>query len=123
MKTLFKVLTIFILVVNTIAGVIGILGLSAANKVTEGKSGGEAALGGVAVLVILFSLIPIAVTIFMAICGLRGKYNTCFKISFVLMVVNIVSFVLSDNKAGAVFSLALSIFYCFLAKKMDDGAY
>ena len=123
MKTAFKVLTIFILVVNSIAGIAGVLGLSAAAKLTEGKTGADAAMGGVGVMAILFALIPIAVTIYMTICGLRGKYDMCFKISFVLMILNIVSFVLSDNKGTAVFSLVLSVAYCLMARKMAKGVY
>ena len=123
MKLAFKIMTIFLLVVNGIAAIVGILGITAAGKLTEGQTGATAALGGVAILSIILSLIPVALSIYMAICGLKCNYNMCFKLSAVLMVLNIVSFIATDNKGSAVFSLILSIVYCFLAKKMDDGAY
>ncbi len=123
MKLAFKIMTIFLLVVNSIAAIVGIAAAVTANSLTEGKTGGEAALGGLAVFVIVLSLIPVALTIYMAICGLRGNYNMCFKLSAALMVLNIVSFIATENKASAIFSLVLSIVYCFMAKKMDDGAY
>lgn len=123
MKLAFKIMTIFLLVVNSIAAIAGIMAAVAANSLTEGKTGGEAAIGGLAVFVIVISLIPVALTIYMAICGLKGNYNLCFKLSAALMVLNIVSFIATENKASAIFSLILSIVYCFLAKKMDDGAY
>lgn len=123
MKLAFKIMTIFILVVNCIAAVAGIIAATAANKATEGKSAGEAAVGGFAVLLIVLSLIPVGLTIYMAICGLKRNYSLCFKLSAVLMVLNIISFIATDNKGSAIFSLILSVAYCFLSKKMDDGAY
>lgn len=123
MKTAFKVMSILLLIYYGIIAVIGVLGIVGAGAATVGKTGGEAAFGGVAILIILLALIPTAIALFMALYGVKENYNMCFKLSAILMVLNIISFIGSDNKSSAVLGLAFSIVYCFMAKKLDNGAF
>ena len=53
MKTAFKVMSILLLIYYGIIAVIGVLGIVGAGAATVGKTGGEAAFGGVAILIIL----------------------------------------------------------------------
>ena len=123
MKIAFKVMSILLLVYYGIIAIIGVLGIAGVGAATAGKTGGEAAFGGVAILAILLALIPTAIAVAMAIYGVKENYNMCFKLSAVLMVLNIISFIASDNKGSAIVGLVFSIAYCFMAKKLDDGAY
>ena len=120
MKIAFKVMSILLLVYYGIIAIIGILGIAGVGAATAGKTGGEAAFGGVAILAIL---LPTAIALFMAFYGVKENYNMCFKLAAILMVLNIISFIGSDNKSSAVLGLVFSIAYCFMAKKLDDGAY
>lgn len=123
MRTAFKVISIILLVFYGIIAVMAILSIAGISALTEGKTGVEAGLGGLAILSILLALIPTVIAIFMAIYGIKGNYNLCFKLSAILMVLNIVSFISSNNKGSAVIGLVFSIAYCFMAKKLDDGAF
>ena len=123
MKTAFKVINIILLVIYGLIAILAVIGIMGAGAATAGKTGGEAALGGVAVLYLILALIPIAMAIFMVIYGLKENYSMCFKLAAILMVLNIISFIASDNKGSAVFGLLTSIGYCFMAKKLDNGAF
>lgn len=123
MKTAFKVINIILLVIYGLIAILAVIGIMGAGAATAGKTGGEAALGGVAILYLILALIPTVIAIFMVINGLKENYNMCFKLAAILMVLNIISFIASDNKGSAVFGLLTSIAYCFVAKKLDDGAF
>lgn len=123
MKLAFKIMSILLLVYYGIIAIIGILGIAGVGAATAGKTGGEAAFGGVAILILLLALIPTAIALFMAFYGVKENYGMCFKLAAVLMVLNIISFIASDNKGSAIVGLVFSIAYCFMAKKLDNGAY
>ena len=123
MKIAFKVMSILMLIYYGIIAIIGVLGIAGVGAATVGKTGGEAAFGGVAILGILLLLIPTAMAIFAAIYGLKANYDMCFKLSAVLMVLSIISFIASDNKGSAILGLIFAIAYCVMAKKLDNGAF
>ena len=106
MKIAFKVMSILLLVYYGIIAIIGVLGIAGVGAATAGKTGGEAAFGGVAILAILLALIPTAIALFMAFYGVKENYNMCFKLAAILMVLNIISFIGSDNKSSSYHSSA-----------------
>lgn len=110
MKTAFKVMNIILLVVTLIPAVItAVTGLF--YSTTE--------LGGFAFFTTLALLIPSAVTIYMAVTGIRGNYGTCSKIAIFILCFDIVSLVFAENKGTLIFQIILLAVYIYMAKKMQ----
>ena len=120
MAKAFKVINIILVVLYGIIAVVTITGISSAGAAAAEKRGADAALGGANILIALLTLIPVLLAIYMAVQGLKSNYETCYKLAAVLMVLNIITFIASDNKRSAVFSLVFSIVYCFMAKMLDS---
>ncbi len=110
MKTAFKVMNIILLVVTVIpAAITAVTGLL--YSTTE--------LGGLAFFATILALIPAAVTIYMAVTGIRGNYGTCSKIAIFILCLDIVSLVFAENKGTLIFQIILLAVYIYMAKKMQ----
>ena len=118
MKTIFKVSSIVLLVCYSLIAISNISDISKISSSAAGHTGADAAMSGLNVLIIILGLIPVGIAIFMTIAGLKENYDFCFKLSALLLVIVIVSFMLSKEKNTGVISLAIAIVYCFMAKML-----
>lgn len=117
MRKAFKIFNIVILIYYGIVGIASVLKLIGA-----GTEAGEAypGLGFFAVVMMVITLIPILLVIFMAKEGLRENYELCSKIAMVVVVLDIIGFMMSTEKtAAALFGIILGIVYIFMAKTAD----
>ena len=110
MKVAFKVMNIILLIVTVIPTAITVIG-GLALSATE--------LGGLAFFGTILAIIPAAVTIYMAIAGIRGNYDTCSKIAFFILALDIISLVFSENRGTVIFQIILLGIYIYMAKKMQ----
>ena len=110
MKVAFKVINILLLVFTVIPAAIGAV---------SGLILSATELGGLAFFGTILVIIPAAVTIFMAIAGIRGNYDTCSKIAFFILALDIISLVFSENRGTVIFQIILLGIYIYMAKKMQ----
>lgn len=121
MKIFFKVWNILILIVNVIPAGIVLVGAIGLGSAVAEVGGTTAALGGFAVLTVILSLIPAVATIIMAIAGLKGNYEKCSKIACFILILDIITIFLSDNKGSAIFQIIMLIVYILLAKSLQKN--
>lgn len=110
MKTAFKVMNIILLVATVVP---------AAITVVTGLVFSATELGGLAFFTMILMLIPAAVTIYMAVTGLRGNYGTCSKIAIFILCLDIISLVFAEEKGSLIFQIILLAVYIYMAKKMQ----
>ena len=117
MKMAFKVFNILILIYYGIVGILTVLKLFG---ITEETADAAPGVGFFAVVVVLITLIPVLLVIFMAREGLRGNYDLCVKIAMAVVILDIIGFLMSTQKsASGVFGIVLGIIYIFMAKTAD----
>ena len=122
MKTVFKVWNILIIAFWGIMGLILLLGLLGIGSLVDGASAREQALGGAVSLIALFALVTPVVNVIMCISGLRGKIGTATKIAYVLLALDAVNLIVSDNKGMTILRMIVTIGYVITAKKSDTYA-
>lgn len=110
----FKIFNIFILIYYGIVGVIALLNAFGATKnLTEYAP----SMSAFAVILLLITLAPTALVIFMAREGLRENYELAYKIAMFVVFMDVVGLISSDQKSlGSVIALILGIVYVFMAK-------
>lgn len=117
MRKAFKIFNILILVYYGILGVVTVMKAFGAGAELEEYASG---LGAFAAIALVVALVPILLVIFMAREGLRENYDLCSKIALVVVVLDIIGLLMSEEKsAGAVFAVILGIIYVFMAKTAD----
>lgn len=117
MKMAFKVFNILILIYYGIVGILTVLKLFG---ITEETADAAPGVGFFAVVVVLITLIPVLLVIFMAREGLRGNYDLCSKIAMAVVILDIIGFLMSTQKsASGVIGIVLGIVYIFMAKTAD----
>lgn len=121
MKITFRVWNILILIANVIPAVNLLIKGIGLGSLAAAVGGTTAALGGFAVLIVILSLIPAVATIIMAIAGLKGNYEKCSKIAFAILILDIVTIFLSDNKGSAIFQIIMLMVYIYLAKSLQKN--
>lgn len=110
MKTAFKVINILLLVFTVIpAAITAVSGL--ALSATE--------LGGLAFFGTILALIPAAVTIYMAVKGLRGDYEAASKIAFFILFLDVILLFMSSSKGSCIFQILLLGVYIYMAKSLQ----
>ena len=110
MKVAFKVMNIILLIVTVIPTAITVIG-GLALSATE--------LGGLAFFGTILALIPAAVTIYMAIKGLRGDYGTASKIAFFILFIDVILLFISSSRASCIFQIILLGVYIYMAKSLQ----
>ncbi|MDE7363293.1 MAG: hypothetical protein K2N27_00170 [Ruminococcus sp.] len=121
MKIFFRVWNILILIANVIPAVNFLMRVIGLGSLAAAVGGTTAALGGFAVLIVILSLIPAIATIIMAIAGLKGNYEKCSKIAFAILILDIITIFLSDNKGSAIFQIIMLVVYIYLAKSLQKN--
>lgn len=121
MKIFFKVWNILILIANVIPAVILLVSALGLGSLASEARGTTAALGGAVVLIVILSLIPAVATVIMAIAGLKGDYEKCSKIAFAILILDIITIFLSDNKGSAIFQIIMLLVYIYLAKTLQKN--
>lgn len=117
MRKAFKIFNIVILIYYGIVGIASVLKLAGVGSEAEEVYPG---LGFFAVVLMVITLIPILLVIFMAREGLRENYELCGKIAMVVVVLDIIGFMMNTEKsASALFGIILGIVYIFMAKTAD----
>lgn len=124
MKTLFKVLSILLIIANALLVllVVGLLVLSLVASASTSQGSTTSTL-----LLILSSAPTIVCAIIAFIAaksGLTGDYHTCAKYGKFLFAVNIMAVITAISKNGntatAIVQIAFSAIYFFLALKLDQ---
>lgn len=121
MKIFFKVWNILLLIATIIPAGILLLGALGLGTLATEAGGTTAAYGGFAVLIVILSLIPTVVTIIMAIAGLKGDYEKCSKIAFVVLILDLATVFIADSKGSAIFQIIMLVVYICIAKKLQKN--
>lgn len=122
MKTVFKVWNILIIAFWGIIGLILLLGILGIGSLVQDATSREQALGGAVSLIALLALVTPVVNVIMGISGLRGKIDTATKIAYVLLALDAVNLIVSDNKGMTVLRMIVTVGYIITAKKTDTYA-
>lgn len=122
MKTVFKVWNILIIAFWGIIGLILLLGILGIGSLVQDATSREQALGGAVSLIALLALVTPVVNVIMGISGLRGKIGTATKIAYVLLALDAVNLIVSDNKGMTVLRMIVTVGYIITAKKTDTYA-
>lgn len=110
MKVAFKVMNIIILVTTLIPTAITVI---------SGLVASTTELGGLAFFGTILLIIPSAVTIYMALKGLRCDYGTASKVAFFILSMDIISLVFVENRGTLILQIILLCVYIYMAKKMQ----
>ncbi len=119
MKIAFKIMSIVLLIYYGIPAVkvlLALLGVGAASAAIGGAAG---AAGGFAIVVALIGCIPVFIAVAMAIKGIQQKYGECSKLAFIILFLDILSLVFTQDKAMAIFGIILIGSYIYLAKSLQ----
>lgn len=119
MKVFFKVWNILLLIATAIPAVILLISALGLGALSAEVGGSDGAFGGLTAIFAIIGLIPAAITILMAIAGLKEDYEKCSKLAFYVLVLDVVMLFMSENKGSAIFQIIMLIVYIVLAKKLQ----
>lgn len=119
MKIAFKIMSVVLLIyfgIPVVKVLLALLGVGAASALAGGAA---ATAGGLAIIIALIACIPGFIAVAMAIKGVQQKYGECSKLAFIILFLNILSLVLSQDRAMALFGIILIGSYIYLAKSLQ----
>lgn len=126
MKTIFKVLNIFLIVVAVIALISAIATLVGGNKLLNADGSNSPMAGAGMMMLLIYELPAIAsalLTFFAAHAGLTSRSDRCGKLATIILILVIINFVFAifnGGMGGAIFQLLFYGFYFYLAKQPSN---